>query len=344
MRRVWVSALCLCLLTGCSARLREPYRRQMDDLSLLRVAGVDAVAAGVELTAAADAAGEVLRAQRETLAGALRATREQGERGAFYGHVDRLLLGEALAGQGVAPVLDCLARDAELGSDCRLWVVRGAAAQAVEQVSGLPARLEQLERGMNVPGAVDAMGVLAREGSLWLPALTVEEGGDVCSAGYAVVRKGLLVGYTDPEGTQGLELFTGGAIGRVVEVTVPRVGAVSLSLQRVNIACRAHVSGQTLTGLDVVCRVSARVAQTAAPLDREAMDWLVYELEWKLGKCLVRVLEQAQHWDADFVGLEGRVRAAQPSRAALVTRQWAQVFRDLDIRVTALGAVEPPSA
>lgn len=343
MRRVWASALCLCLLTGCSARLQEPYRRQMDDLSLLRVAGVDAAAVGVELTAAADGAGEVLRAQKETLAGALRATREQGERGAFYGHVDRLLLGEELAGQGIAPVLDCLARDAELGADCRLWVVRGAAAQAVEQVSGLPARLEQLERGRDVPGAVDAMGVLAREGSLWLPALAVEEG-DVRSAGYAVVRKGLLVGYTDPEGTLGLELFTGSAAGRVAEVTVPGEGAVSLSLQQVRITCQPHFSAQTLTGLDVVCRISARVAQTAAALDQEAMDWLVYELEWQLGKGLVRVLEQAQHWDADFVGLEGRVRAAQPSRAALVTRQWAQVFRDLDIRVTALGAVEPPSA
>ena len=57
-----------------------------------------------------------------------------------------------------------------------------------------------------------------------------------------------------------------------------------------------------------------------------------------------RVLEQAQYWDADFLGLEYRARQATPSRAAALSQQWPQVFRDLDIRVSAQGTVERPSA
>ena len=313
--------------------------------------GVDAADDGVELTVAADGVdggqGEVLRAQGATLAGAMCATREQGERYVFYGHVDRLLLGEDLAGQGIGPVLDCLARDNELGQDCRLWVVRGRAEQAVGAVNGLSRRLEQLERGVEVPSAGDAMGVLAREGSMWLPALEVVELDGQTSlqpGGYAVVRKGLLVGCTDAEGSQGLELFAGTAQGEVVELTVPEVGVVSLSLEPVRVDCQPRFADDVLVGLEVVCHLTARVAQTPAPLRPEDMEWLVYELEWQQGRCLTRVLELAQHWDADFLGLEYRARQADPSRAAELSRQWPQAFRDLDIRVRAQGAVRRPSA
>ena len=348
MRRLCVTALAVCMLTGCSARLREPYRRQADDLALLRVVGVDATDNGVELTVTAegvgDEPGEVLSARSATLAGAMCATRE---RYVFYGHVDRLVLGEALVGQGIGPVLDCLARDGELGPDCRLWVVRGRAAQAVGAVSGLSRRLEQLERGVDVPGAGDAMGVLAREGSLWLPALAVVEQDGQMSlqpAGYAIVRKGLLVSCTDLEGSRGLELFTGAAQSKVVELTVPNVGVVSLSLERVRMDCQPCFDGGALVGLEVVCHLEARVVQTPVPLQAEDLEWLVYELEWQQGKGLARVLEQAQYWDADFLELEYRARKGSPSRAAEISEQWPQVFRDLDIRVTALAAVERPSA
>lgn len=351
MKRLCAAVLAACALTGCSARWSEPYRRQTDDLALLRVVGVDAADNGVALTVAADGVGggqgEVLSAQGATLAGAMHATREQGERYVFYGHVDRLLLGEELTGQGIGSVLDCLARDGELGPDCRLWVVRGQAAQAVGSVNGLSRRLEQLERGVDVPSAGDAMGVLAREGSLWIPALeAIERNGQTSlqPAGYAIVRKGLLVGCTDPEGSQGLELFTGAARGKVVELTVSGVGMVGLSLDRVQVDCRPNFADGVLVGLEVVCHLTARVAQTPVSLRPEDLEWLVYELEWQQGKCLARVLEQAQHWDADFLGLEYRARQVYPFRAAELSRQWPQMFRDLDIRVSAQGTVEWPSA
>ena len=200
---------------------------------------------------------------------------------------------------------------------------------------------------MDVPGAGDAMGVLAREGSMWLPALEVVElDGQTFlqPAGYTIVRKGLLVGCTDPEGSRGLELFTGAACGRAVEVTVPGVGVVSLSLERVQVDCRPNFTDGVLVGLEVVCHLTARVAQTPVSLRPEDLEWLVYELEWQQGKCLARVLEQAQYWDADFLGLEYRARQANPSRAAEISRQWSRTFRDLDIRVSAQGAVEQPSA
>lgn len=351
MRRVCAVAVSLCLLSGCSAHIWEPYRRQMDDISLLRVVGVDAGDAGVELTAAADpvgeAVGEVLTAQGETLAGAMYATRRQADRYVFYGHVDRLLLGQEQATRGIGPILDCLARDPELGPDCRLWVVRGRAAHVVNGEKGLSRRLEQMERDMDVPGAGDAMGVLAREGSMWLPALDVVEGNgqtQLQPAGYAVLRNGLLVGYTDSEGSGGLELFTGGAQGKVVELTVPEVGAVGLTLGQVRLKCQPRFAGGRLTGLDVVCEITARVAQTPVPLDEGDLAWLVYELEWQQGRCLARVLEQAQYWDADFVGLEHRARWGECARSAEISRQWSEVFRDLDIHVSVRGKVERPLA
>lgn len=346
MKRFCVMLLAALTLSGCSARWNEPYRRQMDDLALLGVVGVDRAADEVELTAA-DEAGERLSARSATLTGVMSATRDQGEHYVFYGHVDRLLLGETLVERGLAPVLDGIARDRELGSDVRLWVVRGQASRVVMSVDGLSRRLEQLERSVDVPRAGDAMGVLAREGSFWLPALElVEQDGvsRVHPAGYAVVRKGLLVGYTDREGTQGLDLLTGAAEGAVTELNVPEVGAIGLRLERSRVDVCPRFEGERLVGLDVVCRLSARVAQTAVPLDGEDMEQIVYELEWQQGRCLACVLEQAQYWDADFAGLEYRARKGRPSRSAELSRQWAQVFRDLDIRVRMEATVEQPSA
>ena len=364
MKLVLVCAMLLGTLTGCGSRSWLPYAREMGDTALLRTMGLDGGGERVELTVSTGSrsGGQealVLSAFGGSIPAAALAVQSLGDSYVYYGHVDQMLLGEELLLGGVAPVVDYLAREAELGLGVQMWAVRGGTAgQAIRTAGGqgMPERLAQLNTDSELGAAnisrsaAELMTVLARGGSTYLPALELlsaregdgNEGGEqtLVPNGYAILRQGKLVCWVDDDTARGIELMEGQAFGQVADLTLPDGTEVALVVDEAQTRCRPVFRGEELTGLDVICDLSARVAQTGRRLDEDDLRQLQQHLERMEGERMVQALELGQYWDADYLGLERRVQMTRPGRKSAVQEQWEEVFRSLNIRVEVHGTVE----
>ena len=364
MKIVLVCAMLLGALTGCSSRSWLPYAREMGDTALLRTMGLDGGGERIELTVSTGgrATGQealVLSAFGDSIPAAVLAVQSLGDSYVYYGHVDQLLLGEETAVLGVDPVVDYLAREAELGLGVQVWAVRGGTAgQAIRTAGGkgVPERLAQLNTDSELGAAnigrsaAELMTVLARGGSTYLPALELlnaregdgGEGGEqtLVPNGYAILRQGKLVCWVDDDTARGIELMEEQTFGQVADLTLADGAKVSLTVEEVRTGCRPVFRGEELVGLDVTCTLSARVAQTGRRLNESDLQQLQQNLERMEGERMVQALELGQYWDADYLGLERRVQMARPDRKQAVQEQWEESFRSLDIRVEVRGTVE----
>ena len=364
MKAVLVCAMLLTMLTGCGSRGWLPYAREMGDTALLRTMGLDGSGERLELTVSTGSrsGGQealVLSAFGESIPAAALAVQSLGDSYVYYGHVDQLLLGEEVAVRGVGPVVDYLAREAELGLGVQLWAVRGGTAgQAIRTAGsrGAPERLAQLNTDSELGAAnisrsaAELMTVLARGGSTYLPALELLNaregdgggGGEqtLVPNGYAILRQGKLVCWVDDETARGIELMEEQVFGQVADLTLSDGTRVSLTVDKVRTGCRPVFRDEELTGLDVMCTLSARVAQTGRRLNETDLEQLQQHLERMEGERVVQALELGQYWDADYLGLERRAQMARPDRKSAVQEQWEEVFRSLNIRVEVRGTVE----
>ena len=228
------------LLTGCSGL---PTAREMGDMALLRTLGVDPSPAGVAVTGSTgprarglQGEGEpalVLTADRASLSAACLAMQGQSDSFVFFGYVDQLLVGQALAEEGVRPVLDYFSRDAELGLGAQLWLIRGGAAREALSAGGdegLDARLETLQNDseMGIANLTRTAGEVYTDllelGCAYVPALSPTGDGDALlrEAGYGVLKGDALAGFLAGEAAEGLELLAGGRI-------LPMLGAMAMS-------------------------------------------------------------------------------------------------------------------
>ena len=194
------------------------------------------------------------------------------------------------------------------------------------------------------------MTVLARGGSTYLPALELLNaregdgggGGEqtLVPNGYAILRQGKLVCWVDDETARGIELMEEQVFGQVADLTLSDGTRVSLTVDKVRTGCRPVFRDEELTGLDVMCTLSARVAQTGRRLNETDLEQLQQHLERMEGERVVQALELGQYWDADYLGLERRAQMARPDRKSAVQEQWEEAFRSLNIRVEVRGTVE----
>lgn len=363
MKIVLVCAALLGMLSGCSGRGWLPYAREMGDTALLRTMGLDG-GERVELTVSTGgrSGGQealVLSAFGDSIPAAALAVQSLGDSYVYYGHVDQLLLGEEAAVEGVAPVVDYLAREAELGLGVQVWAVRGGTAgQAVRTAGGkgVSERLAQLNTDSRLGAAninrtaAELMTVLAQGGSTYIPALELlppregdgGEGGEqtLVPNGYAILRQGKLVCWVDDDAARGIELMEGQAFGQVVDLTLTDGTEVSLVVDEVRTDCRPVFRGEELTGMEVTCKLSARVAQTGRRLNEDDLRQLLQHLERMEGERMVQALELGQYWDADYLGLERRTQMVRPNRKAAIQEQWEEAFRSLALRVDVCGTVE----
>lgn len=364
MKRLLVWVLMLSLLSGCGGRALLPYAREMGDTALMRTVGLDAWEDGVLLSASTGerAGGQeplTLSASGASLPAAALAVQSLGDSYVYYGHVDRMLVGEEQAVRGLGELMDYLAREPQLGLGVQLWVVYGGtAAQAMEQAGsgGVSQRLDQLntdgELGAANIGrsAAQLMSVLARQGSTCLPALSLMparegdggEGGErtLVPDGYAVLRQGRLVCRTDPETSRGIELMEGKNGGAVVDLPLADGAGVSLVTEDARTACRPVFRNGELAGVAVDCNMDVRVVQTERRLKERELEELEQRLERLLGERMVRALELSQYWDADFLDLERRVQMGCPHKKREIQEQWADAFRALDLRVEVRARIE----
>ena len=126
------------LLSGCGAL---PRPREMGDMALLRVMGVDRGEGGPAMSAATgpqapEQPARLWQGEGTSLSAAAQAIQSRSDRYVFFGYVDQLLLGEDQSRRGVEDIFAYVARDAQLSLAARLWIIQDGEAHGALEAGG----------------------------------------------------------------------------------------------------------------------------------------------------------------------------------------------------------------
>lgn len=279
------------LLSGCGAL---PRPREMGDMALLRVMGVDRGEGGPAMSAATgpqapEQPARLWQGEGTSLSAAAQAIQSRSDRYVFFGYVDQLLLGEDQSR------LATLAADGEMGLSIRPRRVGEVYAQL-------------LERGCS-----------------YAPALTVGEA-ELTAAGYAVFAGEHLAGFLEGESARGLELLLGCPMAEVVEVPLPD----SRAAVRITGAKTISRFGGPDGEIKLTCRVTAELAEGDGPLSEAERETVCRHLETLAERELASALEQLRAWKADCAGLGPRAALSDPGLWSKLEPDWPEVFSRLE--------------
>lgn len=343
-------AVCL-LLSGCSG---FPTAREMGDMALLRTLGVDPSPAGVAVTGSTgprakgvEGEGEpalTLSADRESLSSACLAMQGQSDSFVFFGYVDQLLIGQALAEEGVRPVLDYFSRDAELGLGAQLWLIRGAPARDALSAGGeqgLDSRLETLQNDseMGIANLTRTAGEVYTDllelGSAFVPALSPAGDGSAAlrEAGYGILKGDTLTGFLDGEAARGLELLGGGSSADILDVKLPG-GPVSVKVTSARTTSALIFRGDDPSVLRLTCKIETRLSEYRERPNGEILEQLRAELEVREQKRVEAALDQLQAWGTDCAGLGAKAGMSHPARWQAIQTDWPEWFGWVPVEVT----------
>lgn len=348
-RLIPLLAVCL-LLTGCS---QLPVAREMEDMALLRTMGVDRAPGGVAVTGSTgprarglQGEGEpalTLEADRESLSAACLAMQGQSDSFVFFGYVDQLLIGEDLAEQGVQPVLDYFARDAELGLGAQLWLVRGASAREAVSAggdAGVDSRLETLQHDskMGISSHARTAGELYTDllelGSAYVPALVPAEDGTaiLIEQGYAVLKEDRLAGFLDGDAAKGLGLLAGGPAADILEAELANQ-TVSVKVTSSRTKSKLEFQDHTPSVLRLTCRIDARLSEYGSRLTAEELARLQRLLEAQERSKIEAALERLKELHCDCIGLGAKAAVFHPAQWQTIQSDWPDWFSQLPVDI-----------
>lgn len=360
--RLAAAGTALVLLGGCSAL---PRAHEIQRTTVMQTLGVDVGTAGLDSVAvtassegrppAGESGGEepvVLTAQGDTVSAACAQMESFGRADVFYGDVEQVLIGQGQAQRGLNSLLDYMAMDQELRLEAQLWVVKEASAADALFVGaeggGPAARLHALENDSHlyahtqVRSARSALADLLDGGCTYLPALGLEAsrpgGGtegkrELVRAGYALFRGGALCGWAEDQAARGLELLLGRGRGEVLEFTAPDQTRVALEVTGVRVRLAPVFERDRLRGLEVDCRLEARVIERRGEggPDRRDRAWLTDALSREARERVTEAWNLLRSLDADVLDLGKRAALAAPWRKAALAAQWEESFSGLEL-------------
>ena len=368
-RAQWLllAAAACAALAGSAPLDALPYAYEIEDTVLLRTLGVDMATQrldGVAVTASSGErpavgdspgqAGVVLSAQADTVSAARTMMQSYGKDELFFGDVEQVVVGEGLAQRGLDDLLALMARDPELRLEARLWVVRGGSASDVlfggEESGGVDDRLDAMESNADQGAATlprtarEALVDLARSGTTFLPALAqgpsrpgdgAEGDTTVSTAGYALFRDGALCGWAAGEEAHGIHLLLGRADGGLLECAAPDGARVALLLTGVRTGYTPIFRGGALAGLEVKCKVEARLAEVRGgdALSREELAWLEAETARLCRTRMETALSHSRALEADYLNLRQRAALSAPWRKDELEQDWEEDFPGLTFTV-----------
>ena len=355
--RALLAVLPLLGLTGCRKTFDFlPYARELEDMALIRTMGVDA--AGPEGVSVTVSSGEqsdgvvLLQKEAGTISGACLSMQGEGASYIFYGHVGQLLLGEDLARRGIGPALDYVLRDIEMRLETDVYLLRdagaGEAVRAAAETGSATRRLEAMEADGGLlsysmaRSVEDALEDLEENGCTFLPSLILSGADRTMEAdGYGLIRAGKLAGWASGEAARGVNLLQGQVDADILELPGPGREPIALRIVEAETQVEPIFEADELTGLSVVCRVEANLAESggkapdlAEPAAREPLE---RALEERTETRLRDALTLSQTLGGDFFHLENRAARAAPWNKRRLEEQWD--LSRLELRVRAEGTV-----
>ena len=344
-----LAMLCLC---GCEDLATRTAR--MEDLALLRVLAVDEKEGGISVTTTTGKAQQqstlILHGYGMSLGEACLSAREMGEAYPIYSYVDEILVGEALAKQGLSGLLDHLERDVELRLSSRLWLLRGEAEKALTEdlAEGTVERLAMLAEmaGVGSNGLARTAGELImaqdRSEDSFLPALELTEEGKLRSAGYGVLKEGRLVCYLEGDCAMGVSLMLEAQENEMIGLILDDGQRASVRLGDVSCRFGGRFEGDRVVGLVVRCSLKGVAVQLPEgwKWSEERQQTLEDQLARWAEDCIRQSVAMMQSVQADPLELGRRMGLSAPWRWDGIAGQWKEVFPQLDVEVEAEAKVE----
>lgn len=359
MRKTYLllTALFLSLFTGCGGRWINSDYREIDQMELIQVLGMDERDGAVTVTASTGGPQEpvVLRSTSVSISRAMRQMQDYTSRKyIFFGHAAHLLLGEEAAEQGTEKYLEHMEHSAEMRLNTFFYVVRdGTAEEAVSTAGkaedGVVDLLTSLEKDVQLMSEShvftcgETAEMLAERGCCLAAAIALVRQEDILAGedpvtlaaqGYAILKEGKLAGYLDPDLARGANLLMGLGGEDILEIRNGTEGWAALRLIRSRVSYQPVYRAGELTDLRIRVELECSLDELLPPadiLDPETLKRLAEGAERLELDRIRRVLEKSRAMEADFCGIGGQVRARRPLAFDGMTETWTGRFPTLPL-------------
>lgn len=374
IRSLALLTLLLCL-TGCW------NRRELNELSIASAFGIDKVGDHYEVSVqlingdevATNKGGGTQRmpvvtqqlAGGDTIFESVRQLTTITPRKIYSSHIQMLVLGETLAKEGIAKVLDALSRDHEMRTDFYIVVAKNAKAADVLKIltplEKIPSHkmfssLESAEKAWGGATKVDLHQLiydLVSKGKD--PVLTMAEvTGDPQTGqsqsnlnsvhppvnieynGLGVFNRDRLVGWLNQNESKGYNYVVGNIKSTVVNVACPQGGELGLELIRTS----KKLQGKVVNGkpeVDVRVEAEGNVGEAECTLDlsrKESIQLLEKEAEEQIKTTILSAVKKAKKYKSDIFGFGDAIHRADPKFWKQVEDHWEEQFAELPVQVT----------
>ncbi|MCZ8520898.1 MULTISPECIES: Ger(x)C family spore germination protein [Paenibacillus] len=360
------------LLTGCW------NRREMNQLAINMGLGIDKDAKGYRITAqvveprevASKGGGggrspvTVYQSFGKTIYEAIGRVTEESPRRLYLSHLRILVLGESLARDGVAPILDFLSRNHEMRTDFYIVVAKDSKAEeilkvltAIEEVpanklftslyeserSWAPALTITLDRLINdlvkegrnpVLTAVKRLGKKTNTGTQSLG--SPDPQARIKISGLAVFKKDKLIGWLDEAESKGFVYLTDKVYRTVGPMKCPGGGQLNLETVRSKTVTKGRVVGGK-PEITVEVHNEGNVGEVQCGLDLtkpESIDELEQLAGARLKEIVNVTLAAAQKkYKSDIFGFGDRIRRSDPKGWNAIKKDWEQLFPQMQVQV-----------
>lgn len=349
------------LLCGCGSLYAE--RREVEQLRLVETLGLDLAPGGVllSLASAAGTGGEdaaCYSAVGASVSDAMDRLRARSlEDTLFCGHLRHILLGEAMARDGIDGFLAFVCRSSDLRLDMPVYLLLDSAArEAMTEVGGgkgITDALNALELSRGDAPRLSTAGTilrdLDRQGCALVQTLRLESAAEdgedetltVVPEGFGVLIDGALREQLGPEEAMAAALLTDSLepCPLVLRDAAGRTVTVELQEGSVRLQPLWAEDGQ-LDGLELTVKVRAVVLEINGfdqVADETYRNALTARLETELSQRIGSVLRLSRSLEADFLGLGRRVEQAAPLRGRGLARTLGPLLPGLRLSVTVQG-------
>ena len=349
------------LLSGCALRAQG---REVEQLLIVQAMGLDRTAGGVcvSLASGADqaATGTPVRLQgsgssvTQALA-RIRAGTSKEE--LFCSHVGHLVIGEAAAQQGLAPLMDYVCRSGDIRLSVPVYVLRGETASSAvlgvgDDSHGLGDALDAVDNELRQRGdgrVTDAAALLRQLGdcgSALVCALSLSPSAEtgqtegapepprtVTASGYGVLKDERLIGWLDRGQAVAADLLTGDSGICELDVTDQAGLSVTLFLTGGHTSFLPHWDKNGgLAALELLVEVRSLLAEDTTGGTEPY--YLQQALERSISERVREVLQLSRQWGCDFLGLESKLRLQEPQRFQALTPAFSERWPSLPLTIS----------
>lgn len=366
--------LCALLLTGCWDR------RELVDLGIVEAVGLDEGDSPGEIVMTLEMVRpsslkteggqtqkppvEIVSAKGRTIAEARQNLTEVTDREPYYSHVKIIVIGEALAKDGINQYLDNFIRSHEVSRTSRVFVAKGvSAAQIFGEEKGLETvqanylnsmiKNESVNSAASTPTLLDfviaennpskaqiagAMEIQSQPGMEGL-----RQSGQAVTgihlSGTAVFKENRLVGYLDNSETEGLNMVTGKYQSGIINVeTSPAKDVASVIVKRMYTSVKPVVSDGKVTMQIHIVQIGHLVEQqgNANISDIQKFNQMRHAEENTVQNDVLSVVRKVQtQYGVDILDFGNTLNRRRPSEWKKMKKQWDTIFPDVSCRVSA---------